>query len=116
MRAKHRSLLGGVLFVFSFNGWALVMQSVHATRFMIRTLRGTYVRTNSEDGIGYVMFRTKTKAKEWADNYATEDCFVVKVRAAITPTVSGRTERLVAIREARPKTLSEKIKNNFFPY
>jgi len=92
------------------------MQSVHVSAYMVRTLRGSYVRTKDNSGIGYVMFRTKKEAREWIENYGQEDCFVVKIRAALTPTDSGRTERMVAVQKARPKTLSEKIKNNFFPY
>jgi hypothetical protein len=74
---------------------------------MVRTTRGSYVKDDNE-GIGYVMFRTKAQAKEWIESRGKEDCFVVKVRAAITPVDSGRTERLVAVQKTRPQTVSEK--------
>jgi hypothetical protein len=92
------------------------MQSVHTTRYMIRTMRGHYVKTNTDEGIGYVMFRTKPAAKAWAAEWG-EDCYVVTVRAAITPTISGRTERMVAVRETRPQEISAKYKveHNFYP-
>jgi hypothetical protein len=66
------------------------------------------------------MFRTKAKAKEWVTSNATEDCYVVTVRTAITPTLSGRTERMVAVQQARPKVLSQadyqkRVDHNFFP-
>ena len=84
------------------------MQSVHVSAYMVRTTRGSYVRTKDDEGIGYVMFRTKTEAKEWIESQGKEDCFVVKVRAAITPVDSGRAERLVAVRKTRPQTVPEK--------
>lgn len=90
------------------------MQSIHLSKYMVRSLRGHYVKTNT-DGIGYVMFDTKAAATAWAKEQGT-DHYVVKVRIGVTPTDSGRTERVVAVRETRPKTLSEKLKNNFFPY
>ena len=49
------------------------MQSVHVDKYMVRTTRGTYVKTNSEEGIGYVMFNTKTAAKEWVESQGKED-------------------------------------------
>ena len=87
------------------------MQSIHLDKYMVRTLRGHYVKTEDE-GIGYVMFDTKAAAKAWA-NERGEDCYVVKVRAAITPTISGRTERLVAVQKTRPKTISEAQQTEF---
>ena len=92
------------------------MQSVHATAYMVRTLKGHYVKSNSDEGTGYVMFRTRTKAKEWVEAQGLTDCFVVTVRAAFTPTDSGRNERMVAVHKTQPKTISEKLKNNFYPY
>jgi len=77
------------------------MQSVHVSAYMIRNLRGHYVKTNTDEGVGYVMFQTKTKAKEWIAKHG-EDSFVVKVRTTITPIDSGRTERLVAVHKTRP--------------
>jgi hypothetical protein len=74
---------------------------------MVRTTRGSYVRTKDDEGIGYIMFRTKTEAKEWIESQGKEDCFVVKVRAAITPIDSGRAERLVAVHKARPQAIPE---------
>jgi len=83
------------------------MQSVHVSAYMVRTTRGSYVRTKDDEGIGYIMFRTKTEAKEWVESQGKEDCFVVKVRAAITPIDSGRAERLVAVHKARPKVVPQ---------
>jgi hypothetical protein len=83
-----------------------MMQSIHLDKYMVRTLRGHYVKTEDE-GIGYIMFRTKTEAKEWIESQGKEDCFVVKVRAAITPTYTGRVERLVAVRKTRPQEIPQ---------
>ena len=96
------------------------MQSVHVSAYMIRNLRGHYVKTNSDEGIGYVMFKTRAKAKEWVEEHGKEDCFVVAVRTAITPTNTSRTERLVAVRQAQSKVLSQadyqkRVEHNFFP-
>ena len=90
------------------------MQTVHVDAYMVRTLRGHYVRTKDDEGFGYIAFRTKAQATEWIEEHGKEDCFVVKVRTAITPVDSGRTERLVAVRKAQPKTIPE-IHHNFFP-
>ena len=84
-----------------------MMQSVHVSAYMVRNLRGHYVKTNTDEGIGYVMFRTKAKAKEWIGEHGKEDCFVVGVRTAITPTDTGRTERLVAVHKTRPETIPQ---------
>ena len=92
------------------------MQSVHADKYMVRNLKGKYVKTEDNSGIGYVIFPTKREATEWIEEHGKEDCFVVKVRAALTPVDTGRAERMVAVHKTRPKTLSEKLKNNFFPY
>ena len=89
------------------------MQSVHVSAYMVRTTRGNYVKTNSEEGIGYVMFNTKTAAKEWIESQGKEDCFVVKVRAAITPIDSGRAERLVAVRKTRTTVFPANAKPYF---
>lgn len=92
------------------------MQSVHTTKYAVRTLRGNYVKTKDDEGIGYAMFNTRVQAREWAKEQGS-DCFVVKVRIAITPTDSGRIERLVAVHETRPKAVSakHKVEHNFFP-
>jgi hypothetical protein len=83
------------------------MQTVHVTAYAVRTLRGNYVKTDSGDGIGYALFNTKAEAKEWAEEQGKEDCFTTKVRIAITPIDSGRTDRLVAVQKARPKMVPE---------
>jgi hypothetical protein len=80
---------------------------------MVRTTRGSYVRTKNDEGIGYIMFRTKTEAKEWIESQGKEPCFIVKVRAAITPIDSGRTERLVAIQKARTTVFPANAKPYF---
>jgi hypothetical protein len=82
-----------------------MMQSIHLDKYMVRTLKGHYVKTNT-DGIGYVMFDTKTAATAWAREQGTEH-YVVKVRASITPSISGRTERMVAVRQTRPQAVPE---------
>lgn len=81
------------------------MTSIHLDKYMVRTLRGHYVKT--DDGVGYVMFHAKSKAKEWVENQGLIDCYVVKVRIAITPSNSGRAERLVAVRETRPQAIPQ---------
>jgi hypothetical protein len=81
---------------------------------MVRTTRGSYVRTKDDEGFGYVAFKTKTAAKEWVESQGKEDCYVVKVRAAITPTDSGRAERLVAVRKARPQVVPQARQNFIF--
>lgn len=89
------------------------MQSVHVSAYMVRTLRGNYVKTNTGEGIGYVMFRTRAKAKEWIEEHGKEDCFVVGVRTAITPIDTGRTERLVAVRQAQSTVFPANAKPYF---
>lgn len=84
------------------------MQSIHLDKYMVRTIRGNYVKTDNQDeGIDYLMFRTKTGAKEWIEKHQRDDCFVVKVRTAITPTDSGRIPRMVAVHKARPQVFSQ---------
>ena len=83
------------------------MTSVHVSAYMVRTLKGHYVKTNTDEGIGYVMFKTRAKAREWVEEQGREDCFVVPVRTAITPTYASRTERLVAVHKTRPKEISQ---------
>ena len=87
------------------------MQSIHLSKYMVRSLRGHYVKTNT-DGIGYVMFDTKAAATAWAKEQGT-DHYVVKVRIGITPVNSGRAERVVAVRETRPKTISQTHQTEF---
>lgn len=92
------------------------MQTVHVSAYMIRNLRGSYVKSENDEGVGYVMFRSQAKAKEWVKQHG-ESCYVVAVRTAITPTNTSRTERMVAVREAQSKTLSakRKVEHNFYP-
>jgi hypothetical protein len=80
---------------------------------MVRTTRGHYVRTKDDEGFGYIAFRTKAQAKEWIEEHGKEDSFVVKVRTAITPVDSGRTERLVAIHKTQPKTIPQTHQTEF---
>jgi len=90
------------------------MQSIHLDKYMVRTIKGNYVKTDNQDeGIDYVMFRTKTGAKEWIEKHQRDDCFVVKVRTAITPTDSGRIPRMVAVRQARPKVVPQAQQTEF---
>jgi len=93
------------------------MQTVHATKYMVRTLAGHYAKTDNNEGVGYQMFNTRKEAKKWAEDKGIDNGYVVKVRAAITPIDTGRAERLVAIREAQSKALSakHKVEHNFFP-
>lgn len=87
------------------------MQSIHLDKYMVRSLRGHYVKTNT-DGIGYVMFDTKVAATAWAKEQGT-DHYVVKVRIGVTPVNSGRIERVVAVRETRPKTIPQTHQTEF---
>jgi len=89
------------------------MQSVHATVYLVKNLRGDYAKTGRDEGTGYVMYRTKSLAKACIEQHYPEGAFVVKARVAITPIDSGRTERLVAVQEARPKTYAEKNQTEF---
>ena len=87
------------------------MQSIHLSKYMVRSLRGHYVKTNT-DGIGYVMFDTKVAATAWAKEQGT-DHYVVKVRIGVTPVNSGRIERVVAVRETRPKAIPQTHQTEF---
>lgn len=93
------------------------MQSVHVNAWMVRNLKGHYVKTNTGEGVGYVMYPTKAQAQQYVADNCTDGGYVVKVRAAITPIDSGRTERLVAVRQARPTAYAQanKVRNNFYP-
>jgi hypothetical protein len=92
------------------------MQSVHVNAYMIRTVRGHYAKTDTGEGIGYVMFRTRKAADKWAEEHG-QGCYVVSVRAAITPTNTRRTARMVALQKARAEVLSakRKVEHNFYP-
>lgn len=91
------------------------MQTVHVSAYMIRNLKGNYVRSDNDDGLGYALFRTKSQAKEWIIERDLADCYVVKIRAALTPTYTAATKRVVAVHATRPKIISEKVHHNFFP-
>jgi hypothetical protein len=82
------------------------MTSIHLDKYMVKTTRGYYVKTDSKEGIGYVMFDTRAAATEWATTWG-EDCYVVKVRATIKPSISGRTERMVAVHKAGPQVVPQ---------
>jgi hypothetical protein len=58
------------------------------------------------------MFDTKVAATAWAKEQGT-DHYVVKVRIGITPVNSGRIERVVAVRETRPKAISQNYQTEF---
>ena len=93
------------------------MQSVHVNAWMVRNLKGHYAKTNTGEGVGYVMYHTKAQAQQYvADNFP-DGGYVVKVRTTITPVDSGRAERLVAVRQARPTVYAEtnKVSHNFYP-
>jgi hypothetical protein len=80
---------------------------------MVRTLRGHYVKTENNEGIGYIIFGTKAAATEWVRASGKDDCYVVKVRAALTPTFTGRVERMVAVHKAQPKVFPANAKPYF---
>ena len=71
--------------------------AVHADSYILRSMRGHYVK--DDNGI-YRQFRTKDHAQAFAENNLSEDVYIVPVRVAITPTVSGRPRHVVAV----PKT------------
>lgn len=83
------------------------MQSIHLDKYMVRNLKGHYVKTDNNEGIGYIIFGTKAAATEWVRASGKDDCYVVKVRAALTPTFTGRVERMVAVHKTRPKVVPE---------
>jgi hypothetical protein len=74
-------------------------QSVHIDAYLIRTPRGHYVKTNSTEGVGYVTYKTVALAEQHIIN-AGLDAYIVPVRVALTPTISGRVRHVVAV----PKT------------
>ena len=87
------------------------MQSVHVTAYMVRNLRGHYAKTNTGEGIGYVIYPTKAQAQQYVTNNCADGGYVVKVRTTITPIDSGRAERMVAVRQARPTAYAVKNQN-----
>ncbi len=87
------------------------MQSVHVNAWMVRNLRGHYAKTGTGEGVGYVMYPTKAQAQQYVADNCKDGGFVVKVRTTITPIDSGRTERLVAVRQARPTAYAVKNQN-----
>lgn len=93
------------------------MQSVHVNAWMVRNLKGHYAKTNTGEGVGYVMYHTKAQAQQYVADNCPDGGYVVKVRTTITPVDSGRAERLVAVRQARPTAYAEtnKVSHNFYP-
>lgn len=87
------------------------MQSVHVNAWMVRNLRGHYAKTGTGEGVGYVMYPTKAQAQQYVADNCKDGGFVVKVRTTITPIDSGRTERMVAVRQARPTAYAVKNQN-----
>lgn len=79
--------------------------AVHVDAYLIRTPRGHYVKTNSKEGVSYVMYQTVALAEKHIIN-AGLDAYIVPVRVAITPTLSGRTRRVVAVPKTQPKEVS----------
>ena len=91
------------------------MQSVHVSAYIVRNLKGHYVKSDNDEGLGYALFRTKAQAKQWTIERGLADCYVVKIRAALTPTYTAGTKRVVAVHPTRPTTVSQKVHHNFFP-
>ena len=87
------------------------MQSVHVNAWMVRNLKGHYAKTNTGEGVGYVMYHTKAQAQQYVADNCPDGGYVVKVRTTITPVDSGRAERLVAVRQARPTAYAVKNQN-----
>ena len=90
------------------------MQSVHVNAWMVRNLKGHYAKTNTGEGVGYVMYHTKAQAQQYVVDHCPDGGYVVKVRTTITPIDSGRTERLVAVRQARPTAYAVKNQRELF--
>ena len=78
--------------------------AVHADSYVIRTMRGHYVK--DDNGI-YRQFKTKNHAQAFAESNITEDVYVVPVRIAITPSFTGRPRHVVAIHKTGPKEVSQ---------
>lgn len=89
------------------------MQAVHSTVYMVRNTRGHYERTIGDEGTGYVMFQTRKAARAYVEYNKRPDCYVVKARTAITPIDTGRTDRMVAIRQTRPKEIPQTHQTEF---
>jgi hypothetical protein len=89
------------------------MQTVHSTVYMIRNTRGHYEKTIGNEGTGYVMFQTRGAARAYVEYNKRNDWYIVKARTAITPIDTGRTERLVAIRQTRPQKVSQAHQTEF---
>ena len=87
------------------------MQTVHSDAYLIRTKRGHYVKTNSKEGTGYVMYQRAALAEQHIINSGT-DAYVVPVRIAITPVVSGRTRLVVAVPKTRPEEVPQADQTN----
>jgi len=78
--------------------------AVHSDSYVLRTMRGHYVKDDS--GL-YRQFKTKINAQAFAESNLSEDVFIVPVRVAITPTVSGRPRQVVAVHKAGPQEVSQ---------
>jgi len=81
-------------------------QSVHVDAYLIRTPRGHYVKTNSKEGVGYVTHQTVALAEQYIINEGLE-AYIVPVRVAFTPTVSGRVRHVVAVSKTRPEEVPQ---------
>ena len=94
------------------------MQSVHGTVWMVRRNNGTYAKSGSKEGSGYVMFATKELTTQWIIDTGLEGATPFKARFSITPTFTGRTESVVAVHKTRPKVFPAtraQVENNFYP-
>jgi hypothetical protein len=96
------------------------MQSVHGTVWMVRRKNGGYAKSGSKEGSGYIMFETQALTKQWIVDNGLEGAIPIKARFSITPTHTGRAQRMVAVHSARPKVLSEadykkRVEHNFYP-
>jgi len=78
--------------------------AVHSDSYVLRTMRGHYVKDDS--GL-YRQFKTKIHAQAFAESNLSEDVYIVPVRVAITPTVSGRPRQVVAVHKAGPQEVSK---------
>lgn len=79
-------------------------RAVHADSFVLRNMRGHYVK--DDNGI-YRQFKTQTNAQAFAESNLTEDVYIVPVRVAITPTVSGRPRQVVAVHKTGSQEVSQ---------
>ena len=92
-------------------GEASMRQAVHVDAYLVRTIRGHYVKTNSKEGVSYVMYQTARLAEHYIINEGL-DAYIVPVRVAITPTISGRTRRVVAVPKTQPEEVSQAHQTN----